>query len=244
MNGGSRAYMARQTERPLTGRLTELRKRPERASSPIVRPDGNFALLNFPGHPSVGDGVIYLAELSYFDRRGTSLDHVSTLWDCDWEVVGRSTNGGTIYLSRGGSSVMCGHTFAGSGRPCCTASGGWRVILLPQVAHFSSQENLDGIARITGEHGSSTRLARNDQDFEDASQSCGSAFDLCTDMAFRLKLEPSSSACVDTLLPSRRGKEAAATYDIATVAERCDSVCLEAGAVSSDFCSSAKRHLA
>jgi hypothetical protein len=132
--------------------------------------------------------------------------HVSTLWDCDWEVVGRSTNHGTIYLSRGGSSVMCGHTIADSARPCCSASGGRRVILLPQVTYSSSQVNLDRAARITGEHG--------------------------------------SSACVDMLLHSRRAKEAAATYDIRTAAERCDSVCLEAGAVRSDFRSSAKRHLA
>jgi hypothetical protein len=219
MNGDSRAYMARQTERPLTGHLTELRKRPERALSPMVRPDENFALLNFP-------------------------DHVSALCDCDWEVVGRSANRGMIYLSRGGSSVMCGHTIAGSERPRCSASGGRRVILLPQVTYFSSRENLDRTARITSEHGSSTRLARSDQDFEDASQSFDGAFDLCADMAFRLKLEPNSSACVDTLLPSRRAKEAVATYDIGTAAERCDSVCLEAGAVGSDFCSSAKRHLA
>jgi pyruvyl transferase EpsO len=235
MNGSSRAHMAGRTGTPQAALLAEMQEGIECALSPVVRPNENFALLDFPDHPNVGDSAIYLGALSYFEARGMSPDYVSTLWDCNWEVAGRIADRGTIYLNGGGNFGDLWPLHHEFREAVLQRFKGQRVIQLPQTIYFSSQKKLDRTARLISDHGSFTLLVRDHQSFEIASRSFDCTVGLCPDMAFHLKLVPNPRPRVDLLLHLRRDKEAATTYDIRAVMEQYDSVCLDWGSESFQF---------
>lgn len=148
-------------------------------------PDQPYALLDFPGHPNVGDSAIWAGEIAYLRRYGRALPaYVASLRNFDIDDLRQCCATGPIYIHGGGNfGDLWPHHQAFRNR-LLEETRGQPLIQFPQSIHFASQEKQDEVARLIERHGRFTLFVRDHESLDLARRHFQCDTILCPDMAF------------------------------------------------------------
>ncbi|MDR3472001.1 MAG: polysaccharide pyruvyl transferase family protein [Devosia sp.] len=175
-------------------------------------PFGEFALLDYPDHPNVGDSAIWLGETRYFSEvhhRHPSL--VSTLHRHPLQEILAGLPDGPIFLHGGGNFGDIYPYYQEWREDLLRHTAGRLVVQLPQSIHFSSADRLKSAARAIAAHGNFLLLVRDAESYRIAEENFDCRVVLCPDMAFFLgPLRRPERRSVDVLCLLRTDDERAA----------------------------------
>jgi pyruvyl transferase EpsO len=148
-------------------------------------PEQPYALLDFPGHPNVGDSAIWAGEMAYLRRYGrTSPAYVASLRNFDLDDLRQRCPTGPIYIHGGGNfGDVWPHHQAFRNR-LLEETRGQPLIQFPQSIHFASPQQRDEAARLIERHGRFTLFVRDHESLDLAKRHFQCDTILCPDMAF------------------------------------------------------------
>jgi pyruvyl transferase EpsO len=168
-------------------RIDDLRVRIESTVRDLADPSRGYALLDFPSYSNVGDSLIWLGELAFFDafvHRPPA--YVCTIWDFDPALLARRLPDGPIYLSGGGNFGDLWPRFQQFRHAVLTAFPGRRIVQLPQTVQFDTREMLEQTRAAIHTHGNFTMLVRDEESLRIVREQLECDVALCPDMAFCL----------------------------------------------------------
>lgn len=170
---------------PIHDRVEELNRKVQQTVAPLGDLSADYALLDFPDYSNVGDSLIWLGELAFFDRTATRRPaYVSTIKDLDVAALVRAVPNGPIYLSGGGNFGDLWPRFQAFRLKLLRELRGRPLIQLPQTIHFRDPENVALTRQAIAAHGNFTMLVRDRASLAFARQELGCEAQLCPDMAF------------------------------------------------------------
>jgi exopolysaccharide biosynthesis predicted pyruvyltransferase EpsI len=154
--------------------------------APLCAGRERYALLDFPGHPNVGDSAIYGGELILLDDLfGHPAEYVCDLYSHTGDVD-RSIGDGVIFLHGGGNfgDVWPRHQILR--QEILARYPNNRIVQLPQSLHFNDPKACAPTARAIAAHRDFTLLVRDrpSLDFARAHFDCETL--LCPDCAFMI----------------------------------------------------------
>lgn len=168
-------------------RVEDLAERVWRTVTPLADLSGGYALLDFPDYSNVGDSLIWLGELAFFDRAAARPPaYVSTIHGFDLDALRRRVPAGPIFLSGGGNFGDLWPRFQQFRRMLLHALPGRRIVQLPQTIHFADPAQLRATRDAIAAHGNFTLLVRDVASLALAEAELGCPVALCPDMAFCL----------------------------------------------------------
>jgi pyruvyl transferase EpsO len=154
---------------------------------PLADPRPGYALLDFPNYSNIGDSLIWLGELAYFDRHAArAASYVSTTYDFDPGALTKALPDGPIYLSGGGNFGDIWPRFQTFRLAVLNSMRGRPVIQLPQTILFRDEENIRLTREAIRQHGQFTLLVRDQRSFEFAQDRLDCQVILAPDMAFSM----------------------------------------------------------
>lgn len=153
----------------------------------LADPTGGYALLDFPDYSNVGDSLIWLGELAWFDRHvGTKPRYVCTTHGFDPLELRRRLPRGPIYLSGGGNFGDIYPRFQTFRHEVLEAFPDRRIVQLPQTIHFQTVEAIGETRARIRDHGNFVMLVRDHASLAIAREQLGCEAYLCPDMAFAM----------------------------------------------------------
>lgn len=195
---------------PDLGLIGSLNGRIDTALAGLIPKDRPWALLDFPHAPNVGDSLIWLGQLAWFERHG----YGPPCYTCgnltfSAERLRRVLGDGTIVLAGGGNFGDLYETHQEMREAVLRQFPDHRIVQLPQTIHFDSDTARAETEAKFAAHGRVTILARDEESLATA-RACGVDGRLCPDMAFCLGPLPWNPPGDGTILwMHRRDKEAA-----------------------------------
>lgn len=190
--------------------ISTLNGRIDTALEGLIPPDRPYALLDFPHAPNVGDSLIWLGEVAWFERRG----YAAPCYTCSNltfspDQLRRRIGNGTIVLSGGGNFGDLYPTHEALREVVLQQFPDHAIVQLPQTIRFDSADRERAAREKFAAHRNLTILARDEESLGVA-RSFGARSRLCPDMAFCLGPMPWSAPEHDRVLwMKRRDKEAA-----------------------------------
>jgi len=148
--------------------------------------DQDFALLDFPDHPNVGDSAIWLGELAYFAKWAKPPAYVCAKEDVDWDELAKTVPSGPIYIHGGGNFGDLWPAHQDFRIEVLRRFPGRLVIQLPQSIHFGSADDIETTRRAIAAHGRFILMVRDHESFAFATAHFDCTTTLCPDMAFCL----------------------------------------------------------
>ncbi|MCG7347492.1 polysaccharide pyruvyl transferase family protein [Sphingomonas sp. ACRSK] len=168
-------------------RVEELAERVRHTVTPLADLSGGYALLDFPDYSNVGDSLIWLGELAFFDRAAAQPPgYVSTIHAFDLDALLRRVPEGPVFLSGGGNFGDLWPRFQQFRRMLLAALPGRPIVQLPQTIHFADPEQVRLTREAIAAHGNFTLLVRDRASLAFAEAELGCPAELCPDMAFCL----------------------------------------------------------
>lgn len=189
---------------------------------PLADPRGGYALLDFPDYSNVGDSLIWLGELAYFDRHARRpAGYVCTTHDFDGEALRQAVPEGPVYLSGGGNFGDIWPRFQQFRMAVLAATRGRPVIQLPQTILFRDEANAALTREAIARHGNFTLMVRDQRSMDYARAQLGVEPILAPDMAFSMgPLRPAVPVVRDATYLVRTDQEAAADRGAAAPPDR------------------------
>lgn len=168
-------------------RVEELAERVWQCVTPLADLSGSYALLDFPDYSNVGDSLIWLGELAFFERVAERPPaYVSTIHGFDLDALRRAVPDGPIFLSGGGNFGDLWPRFQRFRLDLLAALPGRRIVQLPQTLHFADPARTAETRAAIAAHGDFTLLVRDHASLAHAQAELGCRVALCPDMAFCL----------------------------------------------------------
>ena len=168
-------------------RVEDLAELVRRTVTPLADLSNGYALLDFPDYSNVGDSLIWLGELAFFDRVAPRPPgYVSTIHGFDLDGLKRAVPDGAIFLSGGGNFGDLWPRFQQFRRMLLAALPGRRIVQLPQTIHFADPVEARATCDAIAQHGNFTMLVRDRDSLAFAHAQLGCEVALCPDMAFCL----------------------------------------------------------
>ncbi|GBH32188.1 polysaccharide pyruvyl transferase family protein [Sphingobium xenophagum] len=192
--------------------------------APLGDPRGGYALLDFPDYSNVGDSLIWLGELAYFDRHaGRPASYVCTTHDFEGDALRQALPEGPVYLSGGGNFGDIWPRFQQFRMAVMEATVGRPVIQLPQTILFRNDANAALTREAIARHGNFTLMVRDQRSVDYARAHLGVEPILAPDMAFSMgPMRPAVPVVRDTTYLVRTDQEAAADRGMAAPSARLD----------------------
>jgi exopolysaccharide biosynthesis predicted pyruvyltransferase EpsI len=190
--------------------ISDLRDQTEQVILPLADPSQGYALLDFPDYSNVGDSLIWLGELAFFDRvaKGKRPGYVCTTKGFNADRLRATAPEGPIYLSGGGNFGDLWPRFQEFREAVVTAFPDRKIIQLPQTLHFSSETILEQTQRFIGQHRDFTLLVRDQKSLAFAREKFDCPSHLSPDMAFNIgQLQRPASPGYDAVCLMRTDKE-------------------------------------
>ena len=157
----------------------------------VASDTSNFALLDFPDHPNVGDSAIWLGELALFrqmlKRRPA---YVCSKDNFDKDELLANCPGGPVFIHGGGNFGDVWPDHQAFREHLIRSLDDRRIIQLPQTIYFSSRDALKRCATIINAHPDFTLLVRDRQSLRIANDWFACEALLCPDMALYLSHRP------------------------------------------------------
>jgi exopolysaccharide biosynthesis predicted pyruvyltransferase EpsI len=180
--------------------------------APLGDPGNGYALLDFPNYSNIGDSLIWLGELAYFDRHaGRPASYVCTTYDFDPHALRRALPAGPVYLSGGGNFGDIWPRFQAFRVAVLDSMQGRAVIQLPQTLLFRDEANVRLTREAIKQHGNFTLMVRDQRSFHFARDQLDCKTILAPDMAFSMgPLTSTLTATRDATYLVRSDKEASA----------------------------------
>jgi pyruvyl transferase EpsO len=168
-------------------RVEDLAERVRHTVTPLADLSGGYALLDFPDYSNVGDSLIWLGELAFFERAAERPPgYVSTIHGFNLDALLRAVPDGPIFLSGGGNFGDLWPRFQQFRRMLLGALPGRRIVQLPQTIHFVDPAQVQATRDAIVAHGNFTLLVRDRASLAFAQAELGCPVALCPDMAFCL----------------------------------------------------------
>ena len=203
---------------PYTGLINTLRSKIETTLSDWIVPEGrSFAILDFPHHNNIGDSAIYVGQMSYLRKRNLFPAYVAPISKFDAEEMASAIGDGPIYIHGGGNLGDLWPWFQNFKEQILEQYKGREIVQFPQSIHFSSQKNIDEMARKIEGHGNYKLLVRDEPSFELAKKSFQCDVRLCPDMAFCIPPIARPNPAYEILLHLLEDQEAKTSYDTAAL---------------------------
>lgn len=191
-------------ENPMKGSrtlITELQSEIDRVIGPYLEGVDDFALVDFPNHPNVGDSAIWLGEETYLQKKlGREPSYVCTYDTWAKEDFERAVPAGPILIHGGGNFGDLWPSHQEFRLRLLSEFPDRQIIQLPQTIHFSSKASLQRAADIINAHKKFLILVRDVQSLKVAREEFTAPVDLCPDMAFCLGPQSSRAAITRDLL--------------------------------------------
>lgn len=163
-----------------------------RLIAPLADPAAGYALLDFPNYSNIGDSLIWLGELAYFDRHaGRPASYVCTTYDFAPEALRAALPEGPIYLSGGGNFGDIWPRFQTFRLAVLDSMRGRPVVQLPQTLLFRDEANIRLTREAIKRHGRFTLLVRDERSLAFARDRLDCETFLAPDMAFSMGPLPS-----------------------------------------------------
>ncbi|MBH5368996.1 polysaccharide pyruvyl transferase family protein [Bradyrhizobium glycinis] len=190
--------------------IVTLQHKIDEVIAPQLRGVRNFALVDFPDHPNVGDSAIWLGETLYLkEKLGHSPAYVCTCETWSKDEFIEAVPDGPIFIHGGGNFGDLWPKHQAFREMLISSFPDRLIVQLPQTVHFSSKSNLEKSKRIINAHKNVTMLVRDLRSLGEVQESFASAVQLCPDMAFCLgRQRVPSSIGRDLLLLLRTDHEA------------------------------------
>jgi len=148
-------------------------------------PEQPYALLDFPGHPNVGDSAIWTGEMAYLRRHARALPaYVASLRNFSIDDLRQRCPDGPIYIHGGGNFGDVWPHHQAFRNQLLEQTRGQPLIQFPQSIHFATPEKRDDVARLIERHGRFTLFVRDHESFDLARRCFQCETILCPDMAF------------------------------------------------------------
>jgi pyruvyl transferase EpsO len=181
--------------------ITELQGEIDRVIGPHLEGVENFALVDFPNHPNVGDSAIWLGEETYLQTKlGRAPSYVCTYDSWAREEFERAVPAGPILIHGGGNFGDLWPSHQKFRLKLLSEFPDRQIIQLPQTVHFSSKASLKHAADIINSHGNFLILVRDLQSLNIVRREFTARADLCPDMAFCLGSQSSRATIARKLL--------------------------------------------
>ncbi|TYO61587.1 exopolysaccharide biosynthesis protein [Bradyrhizobium hipponense] len=201
--GGTEEFRT-MAENPMKGSrtlITELQSEIDRVIGPYLEGVDDFALVDFPNHPNVGDSAIWLGEETYLQKKlGRAPSYVCTYDTWAKEDFERAVPAGPILIHGGGNFGDLWPSHQEFRLRLLSEFPDRQIIQLPQTIHFSSKASLQRAADIINAHKKFLILVRDVQSLKVAREEFTAPVDLCPDMAFCLGPQSSRAAITRELL--------------------------------------------
>ncbi|MCK1334622.1 polysaccharide pyruvyl transferase family protein [Bradyrhizobium sp. 38] len=201
--GGTEEFRT-MAENPMKGSRTliaELQSEIDRVIGPYLDGVDDFALVDFPNHPNVGDSAIWLGEETYLQKKlGRAPSYVCTYDTWAKEDFERAVPAGPILIHGGGNFGDLWPSHQEFRLRLLSEFPDRQIIQLPQTIHFSSKASLQRAADIINAHKKFLILVRDVQSLTVAREEFTAPVDLCPDMAFCLGPQSSRAAITRNLL--------------------------------------------
>lgn len=152
--------------------------------------DSDYALLDFPDHPNVGDSAIWLGELELLKQvTGKHPKYVCTFNNYDFEELDEVLPEGPILLHGGGNFGDIWPWYQDFREQVIRRYPDRLIIQLPQTLHFKSPERLEITRATINQHKNFHLFVRdiNSQSFAEKNFNCP------------VKLLPDSAFCIGAL---------------------------------------------
>lgn len=167
--------------------ITELQSEIDRVIGPHLEGVENFALVDFPNHPNVGDSAIWLGEETYLEKKlGRAPSYVCTYDTWSKENFERAVPVGPILIHGGGNFGDLWPSHQEFRLRLLSEFPDRQIIQLPQTIHFSSKVSLKRAGEIINSHKNFLILVRDVKSLNVARKEFTVPVDLCPDMAFCL----------------------------------------------------------
>ncbi len=166
-------------------RIADLKAVIETTVPPLADCSAGYALLDFPDYSNVGDSLIWLGELAYFEAHSDRKPgYVCTTSGFDAARLSAAVPEGPIFLSGGGNFGDLWPRFQNFRYAVMAAFPGRRIVQLPQTIHFDSADELERTRAAIRTHGNFALLVRDQKSFDLARAAFDCEVTLCPDMAF------------------------------------------------------------
>ncbi|MEL7042382.1 MAG: polysaccharide pyruvyl transferase family protein [Pseudomonadota bacterium] len=154
----------------------------------------DFALLDFPNYPNVGDSLIWLGQIKFFEQAlGQKPAYVCTKNTLAPARIHDHVKSGPIFMSGGGNFGDAWPGYQEYRISVLENCRDYRVVQLPQTIWFRHQSSrgdlLERTQRAIENHGRVHLLVRDRRSFDFAQTHFQCRVDLCPDMAFCLGLQ-------------------------------------------------------
>ncbi|MGV7219708.1 polysaccharide pyruvyl transferase family protein [Bradyrhizobium sp. UFLA05-112] len=181
--------------------IAELQSEIDKVIGPHLEGVENFALVDFPNHPNVGDSAIWLGEETYLQQKlGRAPSYVCTYDTWAKEDFERAVPAGPILIHGGGNFGDLWPSHQEFRLRLLSEFPDRQIIQLPQTIHFSTRASLKRAAEIINSHKKFRILVRDLQSLNIARKEFTAAVDLCPDMAFCLGSQSSRAEITRKLL--------------------------------------------
>lgn len=159
----------------------------EACLSPLIEKGEEFALLDFPSYANVGDSMIWMGTLNFFNKFIRSgLSYVSDQNRFSSTSLLKYAPEGPILLQGGGNFGDLWPAHQHFREEILSAFPNRKIIQLPQSIHFKDSKNLEHAARVINAHQNFTLMVRDHVSFKIAKENFGCSVVLCPDMALYL----------------------------------------------------------
>lgn len=181
----------------------------------IAPADRPFALLDFPHHNNIGDSAIYVGQMHYLRSRNLYPSYVAPINKFNAQDMDDAIGNGPIYIHGGGNLGDLWPWFQNFKEHILEQYKGREIIQFPQSIHFSSQKNIDQMARKIERHGNYKLLVRDQPSYDLATKNFQCEIRLCPDMALCIPPIDRTTPGYELLLHLREDQEAKTTYNTA-----------------------------
>lgn len=149
-------------------------------------------LLDYPFHPNIGDQLIGLGEIYYFNNiLKTQITYIADCQNFSPEMMQKHSADCPIILQGGGNLGDIWHHYQRFKESIIKGYPNQPIIILPQTIYFRDAKKLDRAKKIFNSHGNLTIFVRDKYSYElgkDYFDNC--KIILCPDMAFQLLGSP------------------------------------------------------
>lgn len=205
--------------------IQSLQSEIDRVVSPHVSRTQDFALIDFPDHPNVGDSAIWLGEVLFLKRKlGRLPSYVCTHDGWSEEAFLRAVPDGPIFLHGGGNFGDIWPANQLFRERIISRFPDRPIIQMPQTVHFSSEASLERAAKVINAHERFVLFVRDARSLRVAQSAFRVPVLLCPDMAFCMGQQDRSYRQTRELLlllrtdiEAAKGKSATPLPDFASV---------------------------
>lgn len=130
----------------------------------------DVALLDFPSHMNVGDGMIWAGEIAYLNSLGTRIRYACDIERYSFDALNKSHPQGPILLHGGGNLGDVWPEFQKFRERVVQDFPDRKIIQLPQTLYFGSPEGALKTDQVFGAHDDLTVMLRDDKSMQRAAE--------------------------------------------------------------------------